>query len=100
MSEITPAGSQTAITVANGSVLTVRDGSSLTVILFTLTYATVGTSGSSTISETKQITLQPSGKEIALMTGTTKVGSWFNNILTMTSYPANNSTVSFTATKQ
>lgn len=100
MTEVTPANSQTAITVANGSVLMVRDGESLTAILFTLTYATVGTSGSSTFSETKPITLQPSGSAIALLSGSTQVGSWFNNTLTMKGYPVNNSTVSFTAAKQ
>ncbi|WP_018617751.1 hypothetical protein [Spirosoma luteum] len=100
MAEVTLAGSQTAITVTNGSTLMVRDGESLSAILFTLTYATVGTSGSSTFSETKQITLQPSGNAIALLSGSTQVGSWFNNTLTMKAYPFNNSTVSFTATKQ
>ncbi|WP_020604146.1 hypothetical protein [Spirosoma spitsbergense] len=100
MAEVTPAGSQTAITVANGSVLMVREGESLTTILFTLTYATVGTSGSSTFSETQKITLQPSGSAIALLSGSTQVGSWFNNTLTMKAYPFNNSTVSFTAAKQ
>ncbi len=100
MAEVTPAGSQTAITVTNASTLMVRDGESLTAILFTLTYATVGTSGSSTFSETKQITLQPSGNAIALLSGSTQVGSWFNNTLTMKAYPFNNSTVSFIATKQ
>ena len=100
MAEVTPAGSQTAITVANGNVLTVRDGESLTAILFTLTYATVGKSGSSTFSETKQIMLQPSGSAIALLSGSAQVGSWFNNTLTLKDYPFNNSTVSFTAVKQ
>jgi hypothetical protein len=100
MAEVTPAGSQTAVTVSNGSVLIVRDGESLTNILFTLTYATVGTSGSSTFSETKQITLQPSGNAIGMLSGSAQVGSWFNNMLTMTAYPVNNSTVSFTAAKQ
>lgn len=100
IAEVTPAGSQTAVTVANGNVLMVRDGESLSAILFTLTYATVGTSGSSTFSETKQITLQPSGNAIALLSGSTQVGSWFNNTLTIKAYPFNNSTVSFTANKQ
>ena len=100
MAAVTPAGSQTAITVTNGSTLIVRDGESLSAILFTLTYATAGTSGSSTFSETKPITLQPSGNAIALLSGSTQVGSWFNNTLTMKGYPVNNSTVDFTATKQ
>lgn len=98
--EITTPGSQTAVTISNGTVQMVRDGESLTVIQFTLSYATVGVSGSSTLSETKPITLQPSGSAIALLVGTTKVGSWFNNTLTIASYPFNNSTVSFIAQKQ
>ena len=100
MSEVTTPASQTATPVNNGSVLMVRDGESLTAIQFTLTYATVGTSGSSTFSETKSITLQPSGPAIALFSGSTQVGSWFNNTLTIKDYPFNNSTVSFTAQKQ
>lgn len=100
LTEITTPGSQTAVTVSNGTVQMVRDSESLTTIQFTLSYATVGTSGSSSFSETKLITLQPSGSAIALLVGTTKVGSWFNNTLTMASYPFNNSTVSFTAQKQ
>lgn len=100
LTEITTPGSQTAIAVNNGTVQMVREGELLTTVQFTLTYATVGTSGSSSFSETKQITLLPSGNAIALLVGTTKVGSWFNNTLTIANYPFNNSTVSFMAQKQ
>ncbi|MVM40069.1 hypothetical protein GO730_24680 [Spirosoma sp. HMF3257] len=87
-------------TVTGGTVIVVRNGVALDRIDLTLSYATAGTSGSSTFSETKTISLQQSGNAIDLYSGTTKVGTWTTALLTITNYPFNSSTVSFTAAKQ
>ncbi|QDK83185.1 hypothetical protein EXU85_33115 [Spirosoma sp. KCTC 42546] len=97
---ITITGNSQPITVVNGTVIMVRNGVALDTVDLTLSYATASTSGSSTFSETKTITLQQSGNAIDLYSGTTKVGSWTTALLTVTNYPFNNTTVSFTAAKQ
>lgn len=96
---VTITGNSQPITVVNGTVIMVRNGVALDTVDLTLSYATASTSGSSTFSETKTITLQQSGNAIDLYSGTTKVGSWTTALLTITNYPFNNTTVSFTATK-
>jgi hypothetical protein len=97
---VTIGGSSQPITITNGNIIMVRNGVALDKVDLTLSYATAGSSGSSTFSETKTISLQQSGSAIDLYSGTTKVGSWTTALLTITSYPFNNSTVSLTATKQ
>lgn len=97
---VTIGSSSQPTTVTGGTVIVVRNGVALDRIDLTLSYATAGTSGSSTFSETKTISLQQAGNAIDLYSGTTKVGTWTTALLTITNYPFNSSTVSFTAAKQ
>lgn len=99
VSAVSVAGSTQPLT-GSGSLYLVRNGTSVDKADLTLTYATAGSTGSSTFSETKTLSLQRSGSTIDLYNGTTKVGNWTSTLLTITSYPFNNSTISFTATKQ
>ncbi|MVM32179.1 hypothetical protein GO755_19175 [Spirosoma sp. HMF4905] len=97
---ITVGGNSQPITVTNGTVIMVRNGVALDMVDLTLSYATASTSGSSTFSETKTISLKQGDSLIDLYSGTTKVGTWTTASLTFTNYPFNNSTVSFTSVKQ
>ena len=99
-STINMAGNSTAIPVTGGTAVLLRNGLLLDKVDLTLSYATASTSGSASFSETKSISLHASGSAINLLNGTTQVGTWVNNTLTFTDYPFNNSTLSFTATKQ
>ena len=85
--------------VTGGTVVLLRNGAALDKVDITLSYATAGTSGSSSFSESRTLSLQPSGNAIILLSGTTQVGSWVNNTITFTNYPFNNTMVSFTATR-
>ncbi|GAB3941838.1 hypothetical protein GCM10028805_05640 [Spirosoma harenae] len=96
---VTIAGSSQPQTVS-GTVVIVQDGTALDKVTLTLTYRTAGSSGSSTFSESKPITLQRSGSSIDLYNTNTKVGSWAASTVTLTNYPFNSSTISLTATKQ
>lgn len=92
-------GSNQPIVVTGGTVVLFRNGAALDKVDITLSYATAGTMGSTSFSETRTLSLQQSGNAIDLLNGTTKIGSWVANTLTFTDYPFNNSTVSFTATR-
>ncbi|QMW02406.1 hypothetical protein [Spirosoma foliorum] len=97
---ITASGSTQPISIVNGLVVIVPTGTALDVVNVTLSYMTASASGSTAFSELKTLSLQRSGNAIDLYSGTTKVGSWTSTSLTFTNYPFNNSTVSFTATKE
>lgn len=91
-------GSQ-PITVSNGTIIILRNGTALETVDLTLSYATVGSSGSSSFTETKTLTLKAAGDAVDLYNGAAKVGTWTATQLTFISYPFNNSSVNLTATK-
>ncbi|GAB4035325.1 hypothetical protein [Spirosoma gilvum] len=97
---ISLATSTQSTTVASGTVAMIRNGTALDKVDLTLSYTTASTSGSSTFSESKTITLQRSDNTIDLYNGSTKVGSWVSGTLNLSSYPFNNTTVNLTAAKQ
>ena len=87
------------VTSYSGTVFIVRNGTTIDTVDLTLSYATAGSSGSSSFTETKTLTLKAAGTIVDLYNGTTKVGTWTATELTLTDYPFNNSSVNVTATK-
>ena len=87
------------VTSYSGTAFIVRNGTSIDTVDLTLSYSTAGSSGSSSFTETKTLTLKAVGDNVDLYNGTTKVGTWTATELTLTNYPFNNSTVNVTATK-
>ncbi|WP_080059527.1 hypothetical protein [Spirosoma aerolatum] len=97
---ISLASSNQPTTVASGNVALVRNGSALDKVDLTLSYTTASSSGSSTFSESKTITLQRADNTIELYNGSTKVGSWVLGTLNLANYPFSTTSVTLTATKQ
>ena len=88
------------VTSYSGTVFIIRNGTTIDTVDLTLSYATAGSSGSSSFTETKTLTLKTAGDNIDLYNGTTKVGTWTTvPQLTLTNYPFNNSSINVTATK-
>ncbi|MBN8825914.1 MULTISPECIES: hypothetical protein [unclassified Spirosoma] len=97
---ISLASSSQPTTVASGNVAMVRNGTALDKVDLTLSYTTASSSGSSTFSESKTITLQRADNTIDLYDGSTKVGSWVLGTLNLANYPFSTTSVTLTATKQ
>ena len=97
---ISLASNSQSTTVASGNVTMVRNGTALDKVDLTLSYTTASSSGSSTFSESKTLTLQRADNTIDLYNGSTKVGSWVLGTLNLANYPFNNTSVSLTAAKQ
>ena len=87
------------VTGYSGTVFIVRNGTTIDVVDLTLSYSTAGSSGGSSFTETRTLTLKATSNTADLYNGTNKVGTWTATQLTLTDYPFSNGTVSVTATK-
>lgn len=96
---ISLASNSQSTTVASGNVAIVRNGTALDKVDLTLSYTTASSSGSSTFSESKTISLQRSDNSIDLYNGSAKVGSWVLGTLNLANYPFSTTSVTLTATK-
>lgn len=102
LSSFSTTGAQpVAITdVTSGTAMATRNGNALTNVVFTTNFVGKAAGVEAKLSQSQPIELTQSGSNIDLYSGTTKVGTFSNNVITVSNYSVSGFTVNFTVKKQ
>ncbi|AUD03718.1 hypothetical protein [Spirosoma pollinicola] len=85
--------------VTSGTAVATRNGNALTNVVFAINFVGKAAGVEAKLSQSQPIELTQSGSNIDLYSGTTKVGTYSNKVITVSNYNVSGFTVNFTATK-